>query len=74
MVRITAVPAGPAASAGPPWLSSTTQSIAAVIASILIVLGLGLLARAAELAAQHYDAVSPSATVMTRVDNPKEEV
>ena len=44
MVSITAVPAGPAASAGPLWLSSTTQSIAAVIASILIVLGLGLLA------------------------------
>jgi hypothetical protein len=34
MVSITAVPAGPAASAEPPWSSSTTQSIAAVIASI----------------------------------------
>jgi len=37
MVRTTAVPAGSAASAGPPWLSSTAQSIAAVIASIFSV-------------------------------------
>jgi hypothetical protein len=72
MVSITALFAGSAASAGPPWLSSTTQSIAAVIASIVIVLGLGLLARPRAGSSAHA-AFPPTATVMTRADNPKEE-